>query len=160
MWVAYSVTYSSSHSNGGKRLDNFAEDLSLSDINTRVQDDGYEHSGYDRGHMAPSSLIDETQIANDQTFLMTNMTPQRPWFNRDVGNYKGVWGAIEDSVSCWLKEKLRSRIYVIAGVILGPDPEFINGGIAIPQGFYKVVLDLETMEAIGFSHPRPRTSKK
>jgi endonuclease G len=150
MWVAYTVTYSSSQSDIAIRNDKFLEDISLSPGQYRVLSTDYENSGYDKGHMAPSSLIDATQLSNDQTFLMSNIVPQRPWINRDVYANKGVWGAIEDSVSCWVKLKEHNRLYVISGVITSPSPAIIGNGVTVPQGFFKIIIDLESMESISF----------
>lgn len=150
IWVAYIATYESSQSNLATRQDNFVEDISIAPGQYRVTKEDYDNSGYDRGHMAPSSLIDQTQLSNDQTFLMTNIVPQRPWINRDVFSNKGVWGAIEDSVSCWIKLKERKRLYIISGVTFSDNFEVVGNGVAVPKGLYKIVMDLESMEVISF----------
>ena len=52
-------------------------------------------SGYDRGHMAPNYAIDTVfgERAHKQTFLMSNIVPQRPELNQ------GPWKEIEQVVA-------------------------------------------------------------
>ncbi len=149
-WVAYRADLDSANTNGAVRQDDFVVDLAVAEQNHRVGESVYENTGYDKAHMAPPSLIDKTQLLNDQTFLMTNITPQRPWFNRDVFGNKGVWGAIEDSVACWLKTGERKEIYVISGAIVSDTPEYLGELVAIPSGFYKIILDMESLHSIAF----------
>ncbi|VDK81341.1 unnamed protein product [Anisakis simplex] len=53
----------------------------------RSQNDDYQRSGYDRGHLAAAGNHRRTQNAIDQTFLLSNMSPQvGRGFNRDKWN--------------------------------------------------------------------------
>ena len=42
----------------------------------------YSRSGYDRGHLVASANQDIQEIQNSETFLLSNMSPQKPHFNR------------------------------------------------------------------------------
>ena len=83
------------------------------------------------------------------SFLMSNMSPQLPGFNR------GVWKRLEELVrAIALKEK---EIYVVTGAIFPPASEtkyLPSGRITIPKAFYKVIYDLtQPVKMIGFIIP-------
>ena len=53
----------------------------------------YSDSGYDRGHLvASANQIVGLQVQNSETFLLSNMSPQVPNFNR------GIWSKLEKAV--------------------------------------------------------------
>jgi endonuclease G len=148
--VSYQLSVKSAHTNGGNRKDNFAADRSVP-IQFRSLEEHYDEPVYDRGHMAPSAVIDQTQLANDQTFLYSNMTPQLAHFNRDVKpSDRGAWGIIEDSVSCWVRDTERHHLLVTAGTIVDDPNELMNDEVVVPSQFFKIVLDMQTFETISF----------
>ncbi|MEQ9059872.1 MAG: DNA/RNA non-specific endonuclease [Gammaproteobacteria bacterium] len=149
-WVAYYITKDSVHGANVPRLDNFTEDISIP-ATARSREIDYSESGYDRGHMAPSAAIDFSRTANDQTFLYSNMTPQRPGFNRNVFGYTGAWGALEDRVRDWVRD--RGALYVIAGPIMGGTPTSIGDGVAVAPAFFKVIVDPARLDTIAFILP-------
>lgn len=102
----------------------------------------YTRTGYDRGHMAPASDMKWSEEAMHECFYMTNMSPQKPAFNR------GIWKSLETEIRNWALE--RDTLYVITGGILHPGLKHIGDHIAVPDSFFKVVLDPEHSEAIGF----------
>ncbi len=63
------------------------------DIRTdaKVNHDDYTGTGYDRGHMAPNAalLAQYGQIAQLETYLMSNICPQTGSLNR------GIWAKLE-----------------------------------------------------------------
>lgn len=75
----------------GDRLDNFREDWRIP-WRFRASLGAYVGSGYDRGHLVGSANLNETQIQNSETFLLSNMSPQVPKFNR------GIWRELEEAV--------------------------------------------------------------
>lgn len=86
-WVSWSLT---SGDQGSGRYDgNFITDTSLPAGMKRVTHADYTNSGYDRGHMCPNA--DRNVTLNDckQTFILTNIQPQKP------DNNQGIWASFE-----------------------------------------------------------------
>ena len=67
----------------GERLDNFRADQRIP-WRFRASLGAYKGSGFDRGHLAASANLVETPLQNSETFLLSNMSPQRPKFNRQI----------------------------------------------------------------------------
>ena len=95
-------------------------------------------SKYDRGHLAPNYLIGklygrEAQLA---TFRMSNISPQSERLN------KLVWQRLEeaevDIVAPAMKE-----LWVLTGPVFGQTPAQLKSGIAIPEAFYRIWLDVQ-----------------
>ena len=79
-------------------LSNFRTDPLLSPTSSPPTPGLYLNSSYDRGHLVPAaSASSATQSAMDETFYLTNISPQHPNCNR------GYWRAIEG----WLRETAR-----------------------------------------------------
>lgn len=85
----------------------------------------YSHTGYDRGHLAPNYIISRLygHKAQKQTFLMTNIVPQRPRLN------ELVWQRLEEIEADHLAPSLQA-LRVTTGPIFGNDPERIKNGPA------------------------------
>jgi endonuclease G len=103
---------------------------------SKVKPSAYTSSGYDRGHLAPNSGIALRfgQEAQLETFLMTNIAPQRPKLNRQV------WKRIED-----LEANLANSfdtVWVITGPIFGDSRTFLKDKVEIPEKFYKILINL------------------
>ena len=140
LWVAYELT-SDELVARYERTDNFREDPDVSTGSASLLD--YEGSGYDRGHLAPAADMSFSSTAMSESFYLSNMSPQVPGFNR------GVWKRLEEQVRGWAEAK--GAIYVITGSIIGSnDPEIGANGVEIPSQYYKVLLDEESQQTIGF----------
>ena len=75
----------------------------------------YKNSGYDRGHMAPAAAHKSSQRTMDETFVLSNASPQvGPGFNRDY------WARFERFVQA-LTTKC-SEVYVATGPLYLPRP--------------------------------------
>lgn len=83
--------------------------------------------------MAPSADFSFDQTANDETFVMTNMVPQKPNLNRDS------WRRLEDQVRKWACGE--GQIIVISGPVIDEDLRRLPSGIPIPNLFFKIVID-------------------
>ncbi|MET2946507.1 DNA/RNA non-specific endonuclease [Vibrio owensii] len=142
-WVAYHVTAESVNITN-KRSNSFKEDTEMPDYARSTLAD-YKGSGYDRGHLAPSATMDFTRESMKQSFLMSNMSPQLPGFNR-VG-----WRVLEEHVRDLANEY--NELYVVTGPIYEGDEGTIGNGVVIPSAFYKVILDPSFDEAIAFIVP-------
>lgn len=114
----------------------------------------YRHSGYDRGHLAPNYAIAAVHGPSAQraTFLMSNMTPQRPDLNRRV------WQRLEEAVIDHFVPRF-NRVQVITGPIY--EENFIEGALErvgwseVPVAFYKIlVVPGESPRALAFVMPQ------
>ena len=72
-----------------ERTDNFRSDYRVPEM-FRADLPDYKGSGYDRGHLVASANQREVELQNSETFLLSNMSPQVPGFNR------GVWKHLEE----------------------------------------------------------------
>jgi endonuclease G, mitochondrial len=129
---------------GNRNNSMFKEDSSL-DPRFRSHLDDFRNSGYDRGHMAPAANHKGSQEAMDDTFILTNVSPQvGQGFNRDY------WARFERFV-----QQVAERcddVYVVTGPCYLPQPGpagwAVNHSmlgsppqmVAVPTHFYKVVL--------------------
>jgi len=132
-WVVYVLTREKIESGTIERTDNFRADTSIATGSASPAD--YRGSGYDRGHLAPAGDMKWDQLAMSQSFLMSNMSPQSPSFNR------GIWRRLETKVRDWAIEK--DSIYVITGPLFSPTDSVIGeNGVGIPDHYFKVLVDL------------------
>lgn len=81
-WVAWHLN--SSWMAGADRQDNFSSDPLLPPSFYQTKSSNYTNSGFDRGHLCPSADRTESDEANSNTFLMSNIIPQAPNLNRIV----------------------------------------------------------------------------
>jgi endonuclease G len=117
------------------RLDKFHADpmLPVGMPGPRARD--YVRSGYDKGHMCPSADRKASRAANDETFVMTNMQPQRHALNA------GPWKGLEE-----LERQLGNegkQVFVVAGGLFDPASPTLLAGEAIPRANFKVIVVLD-----------------
>jgi endonuclease G len=94
----------------------------------------YKKSGYDRGHLCPAGDRRYSQFAHDETFLTSNISPQKHDFNA------GIWNALEQKVRYWASKY--DGIFVITGGILKGNMKTIGDEyVSVPNQFYKVLID-------------------
>ncbi len=105
--------------------------------------------GYDRGHLAPSADFRWSQKALSESYFYSNMSPQRPEFNRER------WAELESWVRTYVID-FKEPVYVVTGPVLkdGLKQQGENK-VSIPEQFYKIVLDLtgDEQKAIAFLMP-------
>lgn len=91
---------------------------------------------YDRGHQIPSADRRQPKEAQDQTCLMTNLTPQSSNFNQ------GVWAKFEAQVRTWAQNA--DTLYVVTGCKVSPGYSTTSDGdgkrCPIPSHYFKVLL--------------------
>ncbi len=97
--------------------------------------DDYTNSGYDRGHMAPNFAMATRYgaAAQQETFLTSNICPQRPSLNQ------GAWRDVEHRIAAVYAQ--RYPVWVIIGAL--PERSAKNrlpSGISIPAGFYHIII--------------------
>ena len=108
---------------GGCRADNFLEDP------TGIGPEPWDYTGstlnpptctpagskdcnrgpYDRGHQSPAGIYQMTATTNQNSFYMSNMSPQTPGLNQ------GVWRLVEAYVKDWSMKY--GELYVVTGPV-------------------------------------------
>jgi len=151
-WVAYRVPPGDTNLNYD-RPDQFDTDR---ETRAGVSHNDYTRSGYDRGHMAPNYAIATRygSQAQRETFLMSNVVPQRPDLNR------GPWRELEMDIAG--RGGLANRlggVWVITGPIYDEQRETLRAGVEIPDAFYKIVIDEVNgyPRVLGFIMPQEAT---
>ena len=147
-WVAYYLTPASI--NGlQKRSSKFLPDPLLSNP---LGPGSYSKSGYDRGHLCPAADMKLNSVSMNETFYMSNMSPQAPSFNR------GIWSKLEDKVRDWALQK--NGVYVVTGPLLNKSCGVVSKSITVPCAFYKIVFKQTKagVEAIAFMLPNVGSS--
>lgn len=144
-WVAYVLNKSDLDKPWGKRNDNFRPDPAIDGRSSTPND--YRGSGYDRGHLVPAADMAYDAVAMDETFLMSNISPQSRNFNQ------GIWRELEELTRDWAKKF--KRLYIVSGPVLTEEPKGYIGKdneVAVPAAYFKVILDLDDPEqkAIAF----------
>ena len=100
-------------------------------------------TGYDRGHLVPfADLLYDEETAKE-TFLMTNIVPQKAELNR------GKWLDLEQHLRNRCKENQTFTIYT------GP----IYESEKIPLAFFKIAVNNQTKETEAYALPNLNCSK-
>lgn len=90
----------------------------------------YVNSNYDKGHLSPAEDNLFSPRTEDESFYMSNMTPQVPEFNRDG------WKYFEQLTREYAFQY--GKVIVWAGPVIDSD-KMIKDEIAVPDYFWKVV---------------------
>lgn len=109
----------------------------------------FDGFGYDRGHLAPSADFRWSQKALSESYYYSNMSPQKPEFNRER------WAELESWIRTYVID-FNEFVYVVTGPVLKEGLKKQGGNqVSIPEQFYKIVLDLDGDEkkAIAFLMP-------
>lgn len=150
-WVSYTLTYDMLDPNI-KRKDAFKADPLIPNESATPKD--YSKSGYDRGHLAPAADMAINRPAMNESFYMTNMSPQAGGFNR------GIWKSLEAQVRHWADSL--ETIYIVTGPILDSFIDTIaSGAIPVPAQYYKAILYKKDnkYDAIGFILSNEKSSE-
>lgn len=132
LWVAYRVP-ATQRTDACPRLRRFLTDDRTT---SKVNHNDYTGAGYDRGHMAPSATIGSAYgcDAQNETYFMTNITPQLPGVNQRP------WAAFEDVVSDEYAPRF-GGVWVITGPVFDRDTvETLCSGVEVPVAFYTIVV--------------------
>jgi len=143
-WVLHRLVKAAAYGREG-RSNEFLTDPLVESGSAVTQD--YSRSGFDRGHLCPAGDFRHDRILEDETFYLSNMSPQMPDFNR------GIWSDLENKVRSWVKK--RGELIIVTGPILKKGLPTIGrmNKIAVPEKFYKIIYDPATEEAIAFLIP-------
>jgi endonuclease G len=150
IWSAYTLTHAET-SQSLPRLDDFKPDLELPKKD-RVYSYDYTNTGYDRGHLAPNANMDFDLHVQEESFLMSNIVPQKPKLNRSA------MAAVESIV----REKLKTveKLYIITGAIPSKSKYFMNKNINIPNYIFKIIYDPQTKKEFTYLFPQRDLEKK
>ena len=150
-WVAYELTKEQLKGTSYKRP-YFEIDT---DVPTGAADwRNYKNSGYDRGHLCPAADRKFDKQAYLETFLTSNISPQRHDFN------SGIWNRLEEKVRYWAEKY--DGVYVATGGVLNDRTTTIGDEkVTVPRQFYKILLDKreDTYAMIGFLFPHEKSDR-
>ncbi len=133
-YVSYTLTAENLKKKPIKRKDRFRVDPHLVNKGIpAVKPSEYLNTGYDKGHLAPSADFAWSAEANDLTFVMSNMAPQKPGLNRDA------WKRLENKVRRWACGE--KKISVITGPVIVDGLSLLKSGLVIPNDFFKIIID-------------------
>ncbi len=150
-WVAYELK-ANEISNANFARPFFIED---NEVKTGSADwRNYKRSGFDKGHLCPAGDRKFSKSAFKETFLTSNISPQKHDFN------DGVWNRLEQKVRYWATKY--DGVYVVTGGVLENGLATIGKeNVAVPNYFYKVILDEDNgkYRMIGFLVPATDSQK-
>jgi endonuclease G len=92
--------------------------------------DDYKGTVYDKGHMAPAAHFTDSKENLRGTFTYLNSALQRDRLNR------GEWRLLEAEERKWADIQ---ALEVHIKVVFGNNPKRVEGGAAIPDGFWKTI---------------------
>jgi endonuclease G len=133
-----------------KRTNNFRQDKKVSTGSASLAD--YRKSGYERGHLAPAGDMKLSYNMMSESFLLSNISPQNPSFN------KGGWKTLEKLVRSWAS---KSSLYITTGGILSDLTlnKIGKNNVSIPNRFYKIIFNPNNQEVISFIMPNSKINK-
>ena len=145
-WVYYLLTSDMINGNH-QRTENFRTDNKIRTGSASKSD--YYKSGYDRGHLAPAGDMKISRTSMSESFLLSNISPQNPSFNR------GGWKKLESQVRSWVLSE--GEMYVVTGPILTNSIESIgSNSVTVPSYFYKIVYSKSNDKMIGLVMPNQK----
>jgi endonuclease G len=139
IWVSYELSKQYLY-NSIKRTDNFRSELATK-RGFRAELIDFKGSGYDRGHLAPAADMKQSLKTMSESFLLINISPQKPSFNR------GIWRVLETKVRDYVK--INTEAWIITGPVfmdidkdgnrdrlgtIGPN------NVYIPTHYYKIIV--------------------
>lgn len=151
-WVCYPLTKEKLQLPNVPRSDWFNPDPLVSTQSASHYD--YKGSGYTRGHLVPAGDMSFDLTAMEETFYMSNMSPQLRGFNN------GVWRELEEQSRDWTYQN--NSVIMVSGPIINAKPKFFaKNHIAIPEAFFKIILDnsMPETKAIAFIIPHDISDK-
>ena len=144
-WVAYELKASQISKTNRKRP-YFIYDKKVKTKSANYRN--YKNSGFDKGHLCPAGDRKFSENAFNETFLTSNISPQKHDFN------SGIWNRLEQKIRFWVSKD--KQLYVITGGVLKKGLKTIGKEeVAIPEHFYKILLDYSKpqIKAIAFLVP-------
>jgi endonuclease G len=99
--------------------------------------------------MVPDADLSWSKLSEQESFLMSNMSPQTPNLNR------GPWKNLEVATRAWAWSR-KSSLAVYSGNIYSMTPSKVIGknGITVPDRLFKIIIDSTTGEILAFIFPQ------
>lgn len=142
-WVAWKLTEARTKGTASRKNASFHEDEEVPFPRADTYD--YARSGYDRGHQCPAQDNKWSDIAMDESFLMSNICPQ----NSDLNRHE--WERLESQCRSWAA--YYGAVYIVCGPIFDDSATKYIGKhrVRVPSAFFKAVLCMAGQpRAIGF----------
>ena len=150
-WVAYKLTVDNSNKNI-KRKPHFRKDTKVETGSSELKD--YYKSGYHRGHLAPAGSMRINEVSMDESFYMSNISPQKQKFNQ------GIWKKLENKVRIW--SSMYDSLYVVTGPVLSRPIDVIGiNNVTVPREFYKTLVGFKKnkIKSIAFIIPNDESDE-
>jgi endonuclease G len=152
-WVAYRLDKKMLEGRRYPRTDWFEEDPAVGTGSASYED--YRGSGYTKGHLVPAADMAFSPEAMEETFLMSNISPQTALFNQ------GIWRELEEQTRDWARSF--GALYIISGPVLSERKidKVGRAEVTVPPAYFKVLLDLEEagQKGIAFVIPNSRSDR-
>jgi endonuclease G len=150
-WVYYTLTDSMVLNSGEERGNNFRMDKLVTTVSAKSSD--YTKSGFDRGHLCPAGDMGFNPVAMEESFFMSNISPQAPDFNR------GIWKELETTVRNWATKE--HKLYVVTGPVFKDNKGSIGKDkVLVPGYFFKIVYDpTDVQKMIAFVLPNEKSDR-
>jgi len=103
----------------------------------------YSRTGYDRGHLASNASFDYDRKIQKETFLMSNIAPQKPNLNRRL------WAKVE-KFTRYFAVKYK-QVEVVTGVC--GNKGHIKNKVGIPAWWYKIIYIPKLNKTVAFLAP-------
>ncbi len=144
-WVAWELTADETRGRVSRQGVNFKEDEAVPE-QYQVASWDYNGGQYGRGHMCPAGDMKWSQQAMQDCHYMTNVCPQTAELN------KNWWEHLERACRQWARQE--GSVWIVCGPVFSESPKRFGKKhrVAVPKGFYKVVLSLKEgrEKALGF----------
>ena len=144
-WVAWELTAEETRGRVSRQGVNFKEDEAVPE-QYQVASWDYNGGQYGRGHMCPAGDMKWSQQAMQDCHYMTNVCPQTAELN------KNWWEHLERACRQWARQE--GSVWIVCGPVFSDSPKRFGKKhrVAVPKGFYKVVLSLKEgrEKALGF----------
>lgn len=142
-WVVYELKKEELRIPNVPRAKRFNVDPMVTTRSAKHND--YTRSGYSRGHMVPAGDMAFNELAMQETFYMSNMTPQLIPFNG------GVWRELEESVRDWAYKY--DELLVASGPVFDDVTKYIGqtSKVRVPSAFFKIIVDYRGKDSKGIA---------
>jgi endonuclease G, mitochondrial len=150
LWVFYSITPEQFIASPKRRI-SYKIDTFLKTRGATNED--YNEPVYDKGHLCPAGSMKHDSKAYNETYYLSNISPQLPDFHR-VGC---IWYKLEQLERSCAKNK---KIWVVTGPVLKDNLGAIGKNkVTVPGYFYKVFFNGKD-QMIGFIVPHKASNAK
>lgn len=140
-WVYEELTPASLEGHASRKNCEFMQDPKIAPEFSASRQD-YRGSGFDQGHLCPAADAPSSQAAMQETFYLSNISPQYPSFNRKI------WLKLEKHVRDLVLAS--DVVYVITGPLFLPHRKkdgkryvqyqvIGDNNVAVPNHFFKVL---------------------